>query len=88
MAAVDALALAFEQESIRIPNDPVLLGELQAFQSTKTATGLTRYTAPDGQHDDCVIALTLAWQGVAAHRRFSEFDLTRHVIPVPQSFYQ
>ena len=66
MAAVDALALAFERSDIQILNDPVLVNELQAYEMQKTATGLRKFSAPDGMHDDTVIALALAWQGVAA----------------------
>lgn len=62
-AAVDALALAFERGAIKILNDPVLVGELQAFEMDRTPSGMIRYSAPEGLHDDCVIALALAWQG-------------------------
>jgi hypothetical protein len=64
-AAIDALALAFERGDIRILNDPVLIGELQAYEMTKTPTGLRKFGAPEGMHDDCVMSLALAWQGVA-----------------------
>jgi hypothetical protein len=58
---IEALALSFEQGKIKIPNDPVLIGELQAFQATTLPTsGLTRYSAPDGGHDDMVMSLALA----------------------------
>lgn len=63
--AIDALALAFERGEIQIPNDPVLIGELQAYEAERLPSGLLRYGAPPGQHDDCVMALALAWQGVA-----------------------
>lgn len=59
---IDALALAFERGDIRILNDPVQVGELQAYESTTLLTGI-RYSAPDGMHDDTVIALALSWQG-------------------------
>jgi len=62
-AAIDALALAFETGDIAILNDPVLIGELQAYEQERTQTGLRRFNAPVGMHDDCVIALALAWQG-------------------------
>lgn len=78
--AVEALQLAFERGDIQILDDPVLLGELQAYQATKTPSGLTRYSAPSGQHDDCVISLALAWQGIAEHRFFPEFDTNLHVV--------
>lgn len=63
-AIIDALALAFEQRTIVIPNNPILIGELQAYEATKTALGLPKYSAPEGMHDDCVMALALAWSGL------------------------
>ena len=65
MQILDALALAFEQGAVRILNDPVLIGELQAFEQSQTSSGLRKFSAPDGMHDDTVIALALAWQGAA-----------------------
>ena len=61
---VDALALAFERGDIRIPNDATLIAELQAFELDKLPSGLIRYAAPAGFHDDCVMSLALAWSGV------------------------
>ena len=58
---IDGLALAFERGDIRIPRDPTLIGELQAFESKRLASGAISYSAPSGLHDDCVIALALAW---------------------------
>jgi len=66
---VEGLALAFEQGQIEILNDPVLIGELQAYESERLPSGLTRYSAPDGIHDDCVSALMLAWAAGAAGPR-------------------
>lgn len=60
---IDALALAFERGTIAILNDPVLISELEAFEATKTPSGLIRYAAPEGMHDDTVMALALAWHG-------------------------
>ena len=62
--AVDALALAFERGDIRIPNDETLISELQAYQMERLPSGLMRYGAPSGMHDDCVMSLALAWQSV------------------------
>ena len=64
-AVVDALALAFEQEQLRILPDEVLLGELLAYQAERLPSGLLRYGAPEGMHDDCVTALALAWSGAS-----------------------
>ena len=64
-AIIDQLSLAFEQRSIRIPNDPVLIGELQSYECKRLPSGLYRYSAPEGMHDDCVMSLAIAWSGVA-----------------------
>lgn len=64
-AAIDGLALAFERAAIRILSDPILIGELQAYEMERLPSGLLRYSAPDGMHDDTVMALALAWQGIA-----------------------
>ena len=70
---VDALALAFEQDKIKIPNDPTLISELMAYQSEKLPSGVLRYSAPEGMHDDCVIALALAWWAGAGGQTWYSF---------------
>lgn len=66
-AIIDGLALAFERGELRILDDPVLIGELQAYQAERLpVSGLMRYGAPEGMHDDCVIGLALAWYGASA----------------------
>ena len=64
--AIDALALAFERGTVQIPADPVLIGELQAYEQERLPSGMMRYNAPEGMHDDMVIALALAWSGADA----------------------
>lgn len=60
---IQALALAFERQQIRILADPHLIAELQAFEVAGLPSGLPRYQAAEGFHDDTVIALALAWWG-------------------------
>jgi phage terminase large subunit-like protein len=62
---IDGLALAFEQSQIRILKDNVLINELQAYEATQLPSGLVRYGAPSGSHDDCVMSLALAWHGAS-----------------------
>jgi phage FluMu gp28-like protein len=69
--AVEALALAFERGEIKIPNDAALIGELQSFEAKPLPSGLMRYEAPTGGHDDTVMALAIAWQGVESHKKTS-----------------
>lgn len=63
MPLIQALQSAFEHDALRILADPVQVGELQAYESKRTAAGFS-YSAPDGMHDDTVMALALAWWAV------------------------
>lgn len=62
---IDGLALAFEQSQIRIVKHPVLMNELQSYTAEQLPSGLVKYGAPSGLHDDCVMSLALAWYGGA-----------------------
>lgn len=68
--AIDALALAFERDDLTILPDPTQIAELQAFEATRLPSGMLRYEAPEGMHDDTVIALALSWQAIARRRTF------------------
>lgn len=61
---IQGLQSAFEHGQIRIIDDPVLIGELLSFESKKNNSGTFSYSAPDGQHDDCVMSLALAFHAV------------------------
>ena len=66
---IESLALAFERQEIAILDDPVLVGELEAYErDVSPVTGRSRYSAPEGMHDDCVMALALAWWGITNGR--------------------
>lgn len=75
---IDQLALAFEQHTISLPDDPVLLGELEAYEMQRLPSGRMRYQAPNGMHDDCVMALALAWSQQKRARR-SAMTVRRNV---------
>ncbi len=66
---VQALMISLDQEKIRIfnkedPNGKVQFNEMVIFEYEITASGLIRYRAPEGYHDDCVYGLALANWGV------------------------
>jgi len=63
---IQSLQSAFEHGQIKIIDNPVLIGELLSFESKKTTSGNFTYSAPDGQHDDTVMSLALAWYAVQA----------------------
>jgi ferredoxin len=60
---IQSLALAFEREEAQWLPIPVATAELEAYEATVSAqTGRVRYGAPEGMHDDTVIARALAWK--------------------------
>lgn len=63
---IEGLSLAFETGALRIINDPVSVGELQAYELERLPSGLVRYGAPEGMHDDTVISKALAWWGISS----------------------
>jgi len=60
-AIIDTLALAFEQRTIAILNDSILIEQLQSYDQEMLPSGVTRYGAPGGAHDDYVMALAIGW---------------------------
>jgi len=62
---IEQLALAIERGKITLPDDPVVRGELEAYEMAETPGGTVKYRAAPGQHDDVVSAAALAWSGLA-----------------------
>lgn len=60
---IERLILAIENGTVSYPDDPVLIGELESFEMSRTKLGAVTYSAPEGQHDDGVISLALALWG-------------------------
>ena len=56
---ISALAVDIEQRRFTFFADGDTLQELRAFQIKRLKSGHDRLEAPDGMHDDCVIALAL-----------------------------
>lgn len=63
-AAIQMLQAAFEHGEIRVLADPIQVGELQSFEGERTPTGAWKYSAPEGMHDDTVMAMAIAWQDI------------------------
>lgn len=64
---VDTLSLEFQNQSIKIIPDPVLISELKIFSGERTANGMMRYAAAGTGHDDTVIALGLSVVAAKEH---------------------
>jgi hypothetical protein len=59
---IESLVLAFEREECQWQADPIWTAELEAYEAKYSATtGRPSYSAPEGLHDDTVIARALAW---------------------------
>lgn len=58
---IQALEIAFENKTIRLLDNEIQKAELSSYESERLPSGLVRYNAPDGMHDDTVMALALAW---------------------------
>lgn len=69
------LALLIEQQKIRIPYDETLIQELKSFQYVVTERGKVRMEAPEGTHDDCVMALALAVWNIPQEPKESHDDI-------------
>ncbi len=55
---MEGLAVAIQSGAVGFPDGPIR-SELELFEYQYSRTGV-RYSAPDGYHDDCVVALALA----------------------------
>lgn len=70
---IEDMALAFERLDVRILPDDVLINELQAYAMDRLPSGTLRYNAPQGVHDDTVIALALAFFGISRTPAWDSF---------------
>jgi hypothetical protein len=62
---VERYLVALQGKDVIIPNWKILLDEHDTYDATVTATGLPKYGAISGSHDDIITALMLAYS--AAH---------------------
>ncbi len=62
---IDGLALGFEKQSIAVQNNLTAQSELQAYESHRLVSGMIRYDAPRGMHDDTVIARALGYDAIS-----------------------
>ncbi len=60
---VNRLVVGMDEEALMFPTIPELIAELRAYQYELLPSGNLRYSAPSRAHDDCVVALALAYWG-------------------------
>lgn len=68
-ALIDNLAMRIEQKTTSLLDFPEQTNELLAYQYELTASRNVRMNAPEGMHDDTVIALALALWGTTKKRQ-------------------
>jgi len=62
---IESMALAFERAEYQWIDDPVWTAELEAYErKVSTQTGRSSYSAPEGMHDDTVMARALSLHGM------------------------
>lgn len=66
---IDALAMAFEGGKLSLMDIPEQEAELVAYEYQFTKSRNWTANAPEGMHDDCVIALALAYHGSQSVRQ-------------------
>lgn len=72
---IENLVIAIQSGHFTYPDIPELIEELSLFGAANTPSGNIRYEAPDGFHDDCVIAAALAiWGNVSVRAKQISFE--------------
>jgi hypothetical protein len=66
---IESLVLAIEKREVELLDEPNLINELEAYERTVSKeTGRSKYSAPEGMHDDEVISLALGWMATNTAR--------------------
>lgn len=63
--AVERMAAALERGDLMLLDDPTGIEQMQAFAGERLPSGMMRYSAPAGLHDDIVMARIIAWSALA-----------------------
>jgi hypothetical protein len=62
---VDFTSLSIDRGTLKLPDDsPELVAELLSYAAVPLANGMTRFSAPQGEHDDLCVAMMLGLWGV------------------------
>lgn len=76
---IESLALGIEQGSIQFLPDKVGTLELEAYERKMLISGVSRYSAPEGLHDDTVIARGLSYRGCLMNPQIEESKTTSEI---------
>ncbi|MDD4382518.1 MAG: terminase family protein [Candidatus Dojkabacteria bacterium] len=86
---IEKLSIFIEQQAITIPNEEVLIDELESFGYTITDAGNIKYEAPTGMHDDTVCSLALAvWKLPDINKRNKAKPFVNGEEKLPDNFFE
>ena len=63
--AVERLAGSMERGDVQFQDDEGGMLEMEAMESSRTPSGLVKFAAPEGLHDDVPMARMIAYSGIA-----------------------
>lgn len=75
--AIEYLALSIEKPDITLTSDPVAAAELKAYEIDRAPSGVYRYGAPVGLHDDTVMSRAIGLHGVRSGGAVEIFSFGR-----------
>ena len=84
--AIEKLSVDIEHRNLSIPPWDVLIDELGAFGCELTGSGNIKYGAPEGFHDDCVIALALANWGLYSKVKADIIRAKKSIPPIKKRY--
>ena len=77
---IQSLALCLEQQEMKWLNIPIATRELEAYEAKRNeVTNRIQYSAPEGFHDDTVIARALVREAIEQRRRNTWSQGTRQL---------
>lgn len=84
--AIEKLAVDIEHRNLTISDWEVAIDELGVFGCELTPSGNVRYGAPEGYHDDCVIALALVNWGLRSKVKRENIRAQRSIPPAKRNY--
>ena len=76
---IEKLAVDIEHRNLRIPDWEVLIDELGTYGCEISPSGNLKYGAPEGYHDDCVMALAFANWGLYTKSKLEKIKANKSI---------
>jgi len=84
--AIEKLSVDIEHRNIAIPDWDILIDELGVFGCELTHSGNITYGAPEGYHDDAVIALAIANWGLYSKEKTKRIVAKQSIPPIRRRY--